>query len=95
MSGDPHEFYESPAFPAAFLRILRQSAEAPDVPSMGEVIIDHTAYLNDRVKRGIPDGLARLDIVEALIHLYARLLKLRMSGLYPDDFQLLMVDCAT
>ena len=92
--GDPPQFCESPAFFDAFLRMLRQAAEAPDVDSIGEAIIEHTAQLNSRVKQGIPEGLARLDIVDALVHLYDKLLKLRISGQYADDFQLLMVDCA-
>ena len=93
--GAPPDSHETLADVRAFLQILRQSAEAQDANSMHEDTGDMISGLVEDLNNGSPiERIARIDIVEALIQLYVKLLKLRVSGRYDDDFQFTMLDCA-
>ena len=93
--GAPPDSHETLAEVRSFLQILRQSAEAEDANSMHEDTGDMISGLVEDLNNGSPiERIARIDIVEALIQLYVKLLKLRVSKRYDDDFQFTMLDCA-
>lgn len=93
---DPCKSHEPSDDILTFLQIVHQSINAPDANSFHPSLAETLGQCAEQASDGHPiDAIARLDVTEALIQLTARLMNLRISGLYEDDCQVMMNDCTT
>jgi hypothetical protein len=93
---DPCKSHEPSDDILTFLQIVHQSINAPDANSFHPSLAETLGQCAEQASDGHPiDAIARLDVTEALIQLTARLINLRISGLYEDDCQVMMNDCTT
>ena len=83
---DPCKSHEPSDDILTFLQIVHQSINAPDANSFHPSLAEKLGQRAEQASDGHPiDGIARLDVTEALIQLTARLMNLRISGLYELD----------